>query len=470
MPKRLRSRSSLGIFDPDRIKNTGHKKKPQNIDEIAQTIIDYTSVEINNNLIQINNVDIEPQEPVTLPNNLNIDIPNNIFTQNINIFNGVVEEVTTIPTIPEDEIKLISETFVGPYLEVGPYKLPPQSEFARLIELIDGELSKVNEKPRYKLDLFRGLLDVLVRGRSMYFYDLQLETQVETLRKKICELEQLVLKYSTELALCNGNESGYAVAGCVGIKLNKPKNLIYAQALLNINMAWYLYLYNTKKIEYDKYQGVIQFVNEKGKQAAYNELVTLLDEKYKDIEDELDSSCDNSGSGSSDNSGSNCGNSSSNSSCESSSSSSCGESSDSGYSSNSSDPPDGLNFCKIPTGGFGLVVFGSLDISQPEKFGKQSGLGENQLQVSYCNIAVKKNTKCNKKKKKNKKKSCKKCPEPDDLFFHAKHGSPSDPRALVVPGMLCVEQEILSRKSNGCRSTFRSKKENKVAHKFTYKK
>ena len=74
------------------------------------------------------------------------------------------------------------------------------------------------------------------------------------------------------------------------------------------------------------------------------------------------------------------------------------------------------------------------------------------------------------KRKKNKKKSCKKCPEPDDLFFHAKHGSPNDPRALVVPGMLCVEQEILSRKSNGCRSTFRSKKETKVCHKFTYKK
>ena len=61
-------------------------------------------------------------------------------------------------------------------------------------------------------------------------------------------------------------------------------------------MAWYLYLYNTKKIEYDKHYGVVQFVSEKGKQAAYDELIALLDEKYKDIEHEIHDSCETSGS------------------------------------------------------------------------------------------------------------------------------------------------------------------------------
>ena len=86
----------------------------------------------------------------------------------------------------------------------------------------------------------------------MYFYDLELEATNSNLRNKISELQNLVYQYSSELALCNGDQDGFVLGGSMGIKLVKPKNLIYAQALLNINLAWYIYLYNTKKIEYEK--------------------------------------------------------------------------------------------------------------------------------------------------------------------------------------------------------------------------
>ena len=408
MPKRIRSRSILGQRNNNT--STGHRSKniidkSSDINKFAQDVINYAAVEITNNLLNTNNVQIIPLEPIELPFNIDINIPEIVFNQTNTIFNEVTEQMTSIPSIPEIEIELISNDFIEPYLEVGPYKLPPHNEFARLITLIDSELSSIENKPKYKLNLYRGILDVLLRGRSMYFYDLQLETQVETLRKKICELENLVLKYSTELAFCQGSESGYAVAGSVGIKLNRPKNLIYAQAILNINMAWYLYLYNTKKIEYDKYQGVIEFIKEKGKKEAYDELISLLDEKFKNIEDELDSSCDNTDSSCGNNSGNNSSNNSDqNSSCNnssdsSSSSSHCGYTSSSSLSRTESFCSDDLNFCKVPHGGTALVVPGCLDILQPEKFGKLSSIGEDQMHFKYS-------TSC--KNKKNKKKCCKK--------------------------------------------------------------
>ena len=348
MPKKIISRSSLG-FTNIHIDARGGHNQVSDLNSFAQSVIDFTSNELNNNLIQTNNVSIEQTPSVNLPSNLNINIPPTIYSQNVNVFNEITEEIT-IPTIPEEDIELMYNDFVSPYLEVGPYKLPAMSQFTRLINLIDAELVRTEGKPRYKLDLFRGILDALVRGRSTYFYDLQLESEAATLRKKMSELEELVSRYASELALCNGTEEGVFTMGCVGIKLNKPKNLIYAQALLNINMAWYLYLYNTKKVEYDKYAGVVQFVNEKGKDAAYNELIELLDEKYKDIENQINDSSENSGSSCQDNN-SECGSTSSSDKCK----------------------DDGLEFLvkqKEPGKMYALVVEGSLCITQIDKLNK----------------------------------------------------------------------------------------------------
>lgn len=356
MPKKIISRSSLG-FTNIHIDARGGHNQVQNLNEFAQDVINYTSNELNNNLIKNNNVSIQQVPSVNLPSNLNVNIPTTIYSQNVDVFNEITEEIT-IPTIPEEEIELMYNDFVSPYLEAGPYKLPAMSQFTRLINLIDAELVRTEGKPRYKLDLFRGILDALVRGRSTYFYDLQLESEAANLRKKMSELEELVSRYASELALCNGTEEGVFTLGCVGIKLNKPKNLIYAQALLNINMAWYLYLYNTKKVEYDKYYGVIQFVNEKGKQAAYDELIALLDEKYKDHEHEIHDSCETSGSSQD--------NSSAHSDCD--NSSECGSTS-------SSDKckDDSLEFLvkqKEPGKMYALVVEGALCITQIEKLNK----------------------------------------------------------------------------------------------------
>ena len=340
-----------------------------------------------------------------------------------------------IPNIPEVEIKNIHDNFIDPYINIGPYKLPKFSEFQRLMEIINDQLANLGNNPDYKLKLFKGILDALIRGRSMYFYDLQLENEICNLRKKLCEAEELVQKYSSELAFCQGNENGFAIAGNVGIRIKKPKNLIYAQALLNINMAWYIYLYNTKKIEFDKYQGVIQYVKEKGNKCAYDELITILDEKYKDIEDDLlDNNCNSSSNDQSSNS-SDCND----------SSSGCISRTDS-----FSSDKDGLTYCNHKNNGPALVLHGSLTIVQTERFGKISHNGEDQL-IKKKNKTNKDNKKHNKHKHKKTSKSNK--VEDDDLHFNC---NLSNPRAFVVPGILSIELKD-TNKIIKCKSTYKNK-------------
>ena len=210
-----------------------------------------------------------------------------------------------------------------------------------------------------------------------------------------------------------------ALAGSMGIRLNKPKNLIYAQALLNINLAWYIYLYNTKKIEYDKYQGVIQYISDKGRKAAYDELIALLDEKFKDIEDDIaDAICDDS---------------SSHDDCKSSSDDICNSSNDNSSQHSSCDSSDYEdNYCNVNLKGRALVLGGSLTISMPSKFSGNSGPGTDYL--DYKNISI-----SNKNKTKKKKKCENTCepepigePEPDDLHWFCYPNT----RALMVPGTL----------------------------------
>ena len=321
--------------------------------------------------------------------NFYCEINNEICNSFTEIVNKNCSKNTGACDLEENKVQELWTDYINPYLEIGPYKIPPFKTFNDFINLINEKLNNLSSEECPRLHIYKGILDILIRGRSMYFYDLELETTVTNLRKKICELNNLVLKYSSELALCNGEHSGMALAGSMGIRLNKPKNLIYAQALLNINLAWYIYLYNTKKIEYDKYQGVIQYISEKGKTAAYDELIALLDEKFKDIEDDIaDAICDDKSSHDD--------SSSSNDNTNNDDSKSSSENSSEHSSCDFSDYED--NYCNINLKGRALVLGGSLTISMPSKFSGNSGPGTDYLDYKNINIPNKKKTKKKKKK------------------------------------------------------------------------
>ena len=358
--------------------------------------------------------------------NFYCEINNEICNSFTEIVNKNCSKNTGACDLEENKVQELWTDYINPYLEIGPYKIPPFKTFNDFINLINEKLNNLSSEECPRLHIYKGILDILIRGRSMYFYDLELETTVTNLRNKICELNNLVLKYSSELALCNGEHSGMALAGSMGIRLNKPKNLIYAQALLNINLAWYIYLYNTKKIEYDKYQGVIQYISEKGKTAAYDELIALLDEKFKDIEDDIaDAICDDKSSHDD--------SSSSNDNTNNDDSKSSSENSSEHSSCDFSDYED--NYCNINLKGRALVLGGSLTISMPSKFSGNSGPGTDYLDYKNINIP-------NKKKTKKKKKKCENTcepepigePAPDDLHWFCYPNK----RALMLPGSLEV--------------------------------
>lgn len=311
--------------------------------------------------------------------NSNCEIHDEIKNSVVSIVNNncINKNKCNIEDLKEKELW---NDYINPFLSIGPYKIPSLNQFTEFINLLTDKMNNISSEECPRLFIYKGILEILVKGRSMYFYDLELESTNSNLRNKITELNSTVLKYSTELALSNGNENGLALAGNLGIKLNKPKNLIYAQAILNINQAWYIYLYNTKKIEYDKYQGVTQYIKDKGKQVAYNELITLLDEKYKDIEDEIHDNI-------------NCGNNNSNDSCDSKSTSS--------EESNNCNYED--NYCSN-NGTRALVLGGSLSITISEKFAGNITPGFNHLLHRHALIFRRKTKK---KKKSNSSKSCK---------------------------------------------------------------
>lgn len=413
MPKKIRNKSAIGLLNYT--KGTGHTQ--ESIKPIINSTIEYTTTVIINSFSNIIN---NTNENITNVNVSSSSINNSIIKQinvtsssintNIQTFNNSYKELT-IPNISDPEIENLYNQFVFPYLTVGPYRLPSYSEFERVRIIIDKELEGLTSDRDYKLRLYKGLLDILFSGRSMYFYDLQLESENTMLRNKLCELEKLVKKYSSELALCNGANGAFYMVGNVGIRLNKPKNLIYAQALLNINLAWYIYLYNTKKLEYDKYQGVIEFVNEKGKKNAYDELVKLLDEKFRDIEDEMfkDSCNIDSTNYSSSYSSNDC-------TSDSKSQTDCSE----------SDYENTLDYCNND-GPKALVLSGFLNITQPEKFNKFSGMGKDNLKFTYCDIV--------KSTYKSKHKTTYKCKYKSNYCE-----TPCKSSALVMHGSLTVTQ------------------------------
>ena len=188
--------------------------------------------------------------------------------------------------LPEEDIVVLYEKFVSVYVERGPDHLPNMKDFQRYYAMIDERLSEQDTED-FRLKLYRDMLRCLIESKSSFFENTRLEKEIETLRRHRDEARQKIIDLTHSLAECNPTDSGQNFAGNVSLKVRKPKQLIYAQALLNINMAWYVYLHDTTKVDAVKYMNTVTYVNQLGPN-AYDTLIKLLDEKYATIEDLLD--------------------------------------------------------------------------------------------------------------------------------------------------------------------------------------
>ena len=189
-------------------------------------------------------------------------------------------------TITDTDLDCLYNSFVKPFIAESPFYMGSidllTTIYSHILTLL-GASPPPSPKSQLVLEIFRDFLTILLQARDIYFNNTSLTNQVNTLRAKYQLSAQQILFLTEELAICRADENTNlpAFSGSLGIVLNKPKNLIYAQALLNTPLAWYYFLHNTKVIEPRLYAGTIQYVNMMGtKKEAYNKLKVLLDDKY----------------------------------------------------------------------------------------------------------------------------------------------------------------------------------------------
>ena len=193
--------------------------------------------------------------------------------------------------ITEADLSLIYLNYIQPFLNEGPFYMGSNELLTtihgRILVLIE---NTTNPKTKLAFEILRDILTVLLQTRDVYFDRLMLSNEVATLRNKYAISEQKIMDLTLELMDCKAAHEGSTrnamLQGGLGIVLFKPKNLIYAQAIFNINLAWYYFLHMQKIINPRLYMATVEYVKTMGTPAdAYDKLIVLLDEKFKTIDD-----------------------------------------------------------------------------------------------------------------------------------------------------------------------------------------
>jgi len=196
--------------------------------------------------------------------------------------------------ITEADLTLIYLNYIQPYLNEGPFYMGSNEIltviYSRILVLIE---ITTNNKDKLAYEILRDILTILLQTRDVYFDKLMLGNEVATLKNKYAISEQKIMELTLELMDCKAAHEGgirnAVLQGELGIKLHKPKNLIYAQAVFNINLAWYYFLHMQKFINPRLYMATVEYVKTMGTRAeAYDKLIGLLDEKFKTIDDVID--------------------------------------------------------------------------------------------------------------------------------------------------------------------------------------
>jgi len=199
----------------------------------------------------------------------------------------VVEEVVeTVPIVEQSKLDVAYDKFVEPFLKTGPLTIGSNSAYAETY-LYFNALIQANEATSKFNYLARDTMKVVVEGRNQHMENLRLSTEIKFLKERYEESLCRIQKLMAEVAEHDLGDGNY-LAGSLGVKIKQPKPLIYAQALFNPILAWYIYMYGTAKIEPAEYQAVVTYVQSLGTPAdATAKLHELLDEKFRNLEKDL---------------------------------------------------------------------------------------------------------------------------------------------------------------------------------------
>jgi hypothetical protein len=174
--------------------------------------------------------------------------------------------------------------FVEPFVEQGPFSMGAIVDlndiYTRIYTLI---MSSTANQTNLTLLILEDIMTILVQARDIYFDNLRFQREIQILRVKYQNSQTKILDLTQELlnleAALPGAAKNLSICGSLGIKIKQPKHLIYAQAILNINLAWYYYLHMKQGIDPRLYMATIQYVKTMGNN-AYDNLIVLLDERF----------------------------------------------------------------------------------------------------------------------------------------------------------------------------------------------
>jgi hypothetical protein len=185
--------------------------------------------------------------------------------------------------LEKDDAEYIYEKFLKVYLTKGAYHLPSTNIFFKYYTIIENKI-KENSKYDFRLNFYKDALTILIRNRALFFDKLLLNNEKSALINYTESAKHQIYELTKKLLHASKDFNQNFLLGELGIKIIQPKPMIYAQAILDINMAWYIYLFNTNEIDPNKYMSASCYVQELGNK-AYVTLVNLLDEKYKTFDD-----------------------------------------------------------------------------------------------------------------------------------------------------------------------------------------
>jgi len=156
--------------------------------------------------------------------------------------------------------------------------------FSYITRLIDN-----GNEDNILLKSFRDMLSIMLSGRNVYFENIKVTNEIVAARKNYSTSIDVIRDLREKLSQCYGFELDVnGLDGSLGMTIKQPKNLLYAQAIMDLYMAWYVYLFGTSNIETGKYLATTEYVKTMGtREEAYNMLIELLDERFRNVEDDI---------------------------------------------------------------------------------------------------------------------------------------------------------------------------------------
>lgn len=195
--------------------------------------------------------------------------------------------------IEESDLLDIYESFIKPYVECEIYLMGGINDVIRLHKIIDDQIAiATTERAKLMLKILKDIMTAIINARNDKVGLIQYKNQVSNLESKYneCKIEVINLRDKIE-RLLNEEPTTYGVfRGKLGMSVKNLKPMIYSQARFDIDRAWYQFLYPGCSLDPEKYQATIIYVRSFGTlKNAYDTLVTLLDQHFASMEDDIDS-------------------------------------------------------------------------------------------------------------------------------------------------------------------------------------